>query len=132
MADNSTRNLMLGFLSGAVVGGIIALLYAPKPGKDLRGDLRRKSGEIVDGIEDYLQDAQDKAHTIINEGKKHSSALISDAKHKAEALISEAEQIMSNARSRMIDGGGKIKTAVKAGIDAYKEERDKEADAPAS
>jgi gas vesicle protein len=132
MSDNSTRNLLVGFLSGAVLGGIIALLYAPKPGKELRGDLRRKGGEIAEDIEEYLQDAQDKARTIINEGKERSSALISDAKRKAETLLKDAEHIMSDARSRMTEESGKLKSAVKAGVDAYKDERDKGSEASAS
>ncbi len=132
MSDNTTRNLLVGFLSGAVVGGIVALLYAPKPGKELRGDILRKGGELAEDIEGYLQDAQDKARTIINEGKERSSALITDAKLKAETLLKDAEHIMSDARSRMTQEGGKIKSAVKAGVEAYKDERDKESEAPAS
>lgn len=71
MSDNTTRNLLIGFLSGAVVGGVIALLYAPKPGKELRSDLKRKGGELAEDIEEYLQEAQDKARTLINEGKEN-------------------------------------------------------------
>ena len=125
MSDNSTRNMLVGFLSGAVVGGVIALLYAPKPGKELRGDIRRKGGELAEDIEGYLQEAQDKARTIINEGKEKSSALISDAKRKADTLLEDAEHILTDARARVSQEGGKIKSAVKAGVDAYKEERDK-------
>lgn len=131
MSDNSTRNMLVGFLSGAVVGGVIALLYAPKPGKELRGDIRRKGGELAEDIEGYLQEAQDKARTIINEGKEKSSALISDAKRKADTLLEDAEHILTDARTRVSQEGGKIKSAVKAGVDAYKEERDKTLETPA-
>ncbi|MBE0644815.1 MAG: YtxH domain-containing protein [Bacteroidetes bacterium] len=129
MSDNATRNLMLGFLSGAVVGGIVALLYAPKPGKELRGELLKKGGELSDDIEDYLQDAQEKAKTIINEGKEKSSALITDAKRRADTLLKDAEGILSGAKHRMSEEGDRLKTAVKAGVDTYKEERDKQAPA---
>jgi len=126
MSDNATRNLLFGFLSGAVVGGILALLYAPKAGKDLRLDLKRKGGELSEDIEEYLQEAQSKARSIINEGKEKSSALISEAKVKADTLLKDAENIMSDARTRVKDEGGKVKSAIKAGVQAYKEERDKE------
>ncbi len=131
MSDNSTRNLLVGFLSGAAIGGIIALLYAPKPGKELRSDLRRKGGEFAEDIEGYLQEAQDKARIIINDGKEKSSALINDAKRKADTLLQDAEHILSDARTRVTQEGGKIKSAVKAGVDAYKEERDKKLESPA-
>jgi gas vesicle protein len=129
MSDNATRNLLFGFLSGAVVGGIVALLYAPKPGKELRGDLMKKGGEISDDIEEYLNDAQEKARIIINEGKDKSSALITDAKRRADTLLKDAEHILSGAKQRVGEEGDRLKTAVKAGVDAYKEERDKPAPA---
>jgi gas vesicle protein len=130
MSDNAGRNLLLGFLSGAVVGGIVALLYAPKPGKELRGELIQKGGKVAEDLEVYLQDAQEKAKTIINEGKDKSSALITDAKKKADSLLQDAEQILSGAKQRVSDEGDKLKTAVKAGVDTYKEERDKGKQAP--
>lgn len=127
MSDNATRNLMLGFFSGALVGGIFALLYAPKPGVELRGDLRKKGGELTGDIEEYLQDAQEKAKTIINEGKEKSGALIVEAKRRADGLLKDAEHILSGAKQKVNEEGDRLKTAVKAGVDTYKEERDKPA-----
>lgn len=132
MSDNASRNLLLGFLSGALVGGIFALLYAPKPGRELRGDLLQKGGELADDVDEYLQDAQEKAKHIINEGKEKSTALISDAKKRADSLLHDAEDILSGARGRVSQESDKLKTAFKAGVDAYKEERDKGKETPAS
>ncbi len=136
MSDNASRNLLLGFLSGALVGGVFALLYAPKPGSELRGDIKRRGGEFAGDVDEYLQDAQEKAKHLINEGKEKSSAIISDAKKRADALLHDAEDILSGARGRVSEEGDKLKTAFKAGMDAYKEERDKDTDgdteAPAS
>jgi gas vesicle protein len=38
MEDNNrgTKGFLLGLLAGGVVGGIVALLYAPKSGRELR------------------------------------------------------------------------------------------------
>ncbi len=38
----------LGVLSGAVVGGVVALLYAPKSGEELRRDISGKTIEIIE------------------------------------------------------------------------------------
>lgn len=129
MSDNAARNLMLGFFSGALVGGIVALLYAPKPGKELRGDLKKKGGELTEDIEVYLQDAQEKAKIIINEGKEKSGALVVEAKRRADSLLKDAENILTGAKHRVNEEGDRLKTAVKAGVDSYKEERDKTAPA---
>lgn len=127
MSDNATRNLLLGFLTGATVGGLMALLYAPKPGKELRGDIRKKSGELAEDVEEYLQEAQEKAKILINEGKDKSGALISDAKRRADTLLKDAETILSDAKGRVSGESDRLKTALKAGVDTYKDERDKDA-----
>ena len=124
MSDERTaKGLIIGFLSGAIVGGVIALLYAPKSGKELRQDLKRKGEEIAEDVDEYLKDAQVKAKHLINEGKEKSTHLISEAKVKAETLLKDAEQIMSEAKKKVADESTRLKTAVKAGVDAYKDER---------
>jgi len=130
MSDNASRNLLLGFLSGALVGGIVALLYAPKTGKEMRGDLKRRGGEFIEDVDEYLQDAQEKARHIINEGKEKSAALITDAKKRADTLLHDAEGILSGARTRVSQESDKLKDAIKAGVESYKEERDKDTKTP--
>ena len=44
--DNMGKGLLIGFLTGSIVGSVIALLYAPKSGKELRGDIKIKSDEF--------------------------------------------------------------------------------------
>ena len=130
MSSNSSRNLFIGFLSGAVIGGIVALLTAPKSGSELRADLKKKSGEIADDLEDYLHDAQEKARIIINDGKVKSSALIIDAKKKADSLLKDAEDILSDAKHRVSGEGSKLKSAFRAGVDTYREEKSRTEDKP--
>lgn len=42
----STKSFLLGFLAGGAIGAIVALLYAPKSGKEMREDLREKKPRI--------------------------------------------------------------------------------------
>ena len=130
--DNSSKGLLVGFLAGGAIGAIVALLYAPKSGRELRSDIRTKSDEYYDDVEKYYADARDKAKDLINDGKKKSEKLISDAKVKSEELLKDAEKIFNDAKSKAegyvakgkdtIDQeSAKVKTAVKAGVDAYKE-----------
>lgn len=128
------KGLIIGFLTGSIVGSVVALLFAPKSGKELRNDIREKSEEWWKETEELIGQAKDKANDLINEGKKKSENLISEAKVKVDALIKEAEQIIETAKSKtgeiIVDGmgtiekkGEKIKSAIKAGVDAYKNEK---------
>ncbi|KXK04649.1 MAG: gas vesicle protein [Chlorobi bacterium OLB4] len=43
MDDNKmAKGMMIGFITGGIVGSIIALLYAPKSGRELRADIKVK------------------------------------------------------------------------------------------
>lgn len=124
MSENKmAKGLITGFVAGGIVGAVIALLYAPKPGKELRGDIKRKTAELVDEAEEYLESAKEKAAQLINEGKTKSAQLISDAKVKAQSLYKDAERILTDAKGKVTDESQRLKTAVRAGVDAFKEDQ---------
>jgi len=124
--DNGMRKgLVVGLLAGGVLGAVIALLYAPKPGKELRADIKNKAGEMMDDAESYINVAKSKAVDIINEGKKRSENLITEARKRAESLLGDAEKILSDAKERVSAEETKIKGAVRAGAEAYRGEKNK-------
>ncbi len=137
MDDNKTaKGLLLGFVTGGIVGAAIALLYAPKSGKELRNDIKMKKDELLDDTSEYLQIAKTKATDLINEGKRKSEELISDAKKKATTLIGDANSILNEAKQKATNALGstkeritteseKVRDAFKAGMDAYNQEKNK-------
>ena len=42
----------IGLLAGAIIGGVIALLYAPKTGKETRQLIKDKATEVVDAVKE--------------------------------------------------------------------------------
>ncbi len=131
MADEGNgvgKGLLVGFIAGSVVGAILALLYAPKSGEELRSEIKRKTAGLKDQSDEYLRVVKSKAVDAINEGKQRSDRLVSDAKKKAETILGDAERIMSGVREKSgsaVDEGTKIKAAFRAGLDAYKSEKSK-------
>ncbi len=130
--NNIAKGFFIGFLAGGAVGAIVALLTAPKSGKELRADIKSKSEEYLDEAEKYLSDAKDKARELINEGKKKSEKIIHDARSKSEDILKDAERIFKDAKVKTTDAftSGKekfesetdrIKSSIKAGVDAYKD-----------
>lgn len=113
---------MIGFLSGAVVGAIVALLYAPKSGKELRRDIKEKAGDLKDEVAEKLRVAKTKAADIINEGKRRSDQIIYDAKEQASHLLDDADKLISTAKERAGEEAKKVNVAFRTGVDAYKKE----------
>jgi gas vesicle protein len=61
MSGEQWTKFGLGVLAGAAVGGVIALLYAPKSGKETRALIRAKSGEYYDVVKRKMGDVR---HTV--------------------------------------------------------------------
>jgi gas vesicle protein len=128
------KGMLVGFLAGSAIGAIIALLYAPKSGKEFRNDIKERTDEFLDDAQDYLANAKQKANEIINEGKKKSEKLVADAKVKVDGLLHDAETVLSDAKTKacgyvasgmenITKESERLKSAVKAGVDAYKSEQ---------
>lgn len=137
MEDNrGTKGFLIGLLAGGVVGSIVALLYAPKSGRELRADIKMKKDEFIDDTSEFMQIAKERAQTMINEGKKKSEKLINEAKEKANSLIHDANKVLTDAKGRASDSfstakdkvnveASKIKDAFNAGVEAYNKEKNK-------
>jgi len=132
--NNQGKGLLIGLLIGGAIGALAGLLFAPKSGRELRQDIKNKSDEYLDDAERYITDARTKAKDLINEGKKRSEKLISDARTKSDELLKDAERIFNDAKAKasnavqtgkrtITDETDKLKTAFKAGVDAYKESK---------
>lgn len=81
--------LMIGLGAGALV----ALLLAPKSGRQMRKDLRRKIEDAKDSFQDWsddardrLSDARDKVQDAVDRGSDWASNLRDTARDKAAPL----------------------------------------------
>jgi len=64
-----TGTVLLSFLAGAAVGVGAALLFAPKTGEELRGQIRDLTDDAVGKIKEYATDAQGKIRSSYEEGR---------------------------------------------------------------
>jgi gas vesicle protein len=129
-----------GLLIGGTLGALAALLFAPKSGKELRGDIVRKGEEAVEGSKRIYNDARTRASAIITEAVDKAQALreeateqLASARQKAEELLTnaghKAEELGEGAKSFLYDtkeevAKKKVKAekAVAAGVEAARQE----------
>ncbi len=93
----SAGTVMVSFLAGASLGAGLALLYAPKSGKEMRETIADLTDDAVDKIKEYAKEAQDKIKSTIEDGKEtiveKKSILASAIEAGREAMHKEKERV---------------------------------------
>jgi gas vesicle protein len=70
MADeNSSSDKLIWFIAGAAVGAAVALLYAPKSGRETRRYLGEKASEGREYLAEAGRDVYDKGRDLYERGK---------------------------------------------------------------
>ncbi|MEP6919551.1 MAG: YtxH domain-containing protein [bacterium] len=115
--DNvSTRLTYL--LIGGGIGAVLALLFAPKSGQELRGDIADATRKGIDRSREAAQQLGDRAGEYYETGRDRASELYSTASEK----VSEAARVARETASRQT---GTVAAAIDAGKKAYQEEKRK-------
>lgn len=74
MADEekgiSAGTVLVSFVAGAALGAGLALLYAPKSGREMRESVADLTEDALDKIKEYAKEAQDKIKSALEDGKE--------------------------------------------------------------
>jgi gas vesicle protein len=81
-AGTAVTFLMIGLGAGA----LIALLLAPKTGRQLRKDLRRRVEDARDSLQDWSDDARDRLKDAVDRGSDWADDMRTAAREKAAPL----------------------------------------------
>jgi len=112
----STRLTYL--LIGGGIGAILALLFAPKSGQELRGDIADATRKGIDRSREAAQQLGDRAGEYYEATRGRAAELYSQAAER----VSEVAQNAREAASRQT---GTVSAAIDAGKKAYQEEKRK-------
>ncbi len=93
------------FAIGATLGAVVALLFAPKSGRELREDLADATRKGVD------------------RARETGSQLSSRAGEYYETATTRAGELASSAREAVTSRGERFTSAIEAGREAYREEK---------
>jgi gas vesicle protein len=70
MAEREEGGKLGWFVAGAVLGGAVALLYAPKSGKETREFINKKTGEGKEALNQTGKEVVEKSREIFDRGKQ--------------------------------------------------------------
>jgi len=103
--DSGLGTQLTCFAIGATVGAVVALLFAPKSGRELREDLADATRKGVD------------------RARETGSQLSARAGEYYETATSRAGELAASARDAVASRGERFTSAIEAGREAYREEK---------
>lgn len=63
-------SFLMGLLAGTVLGAGLGMLFAPKPGNELRNQLTEQAGRLRSTAGDTYGQATEKVHQMVDRGKE--------------------------------------------------------------
>ncbi len=88
--DNRDTSLF-AFLFGAVVGAAVALLYAPKTGKETRAHLKRITEDFVEDAGEFGTELKEHGRRFVEEGKTRVSEIVEKGKDRYSKVFRKQE-----------------------------------------
>lgn len=116
--DGSVSTKLTYLLIGGGIGAVIALLFAPKSGYELRGDIADATRKGIEKGKESAAHLQERAGEYYEVGRERASEYIHTAQEKA-------GEFAEKARSAAATTANPFTAAVEAGKEAYIAEKRK-------
>lgn len=97
---HSSGAVGISFLLGGLIGAGIALLLAPKSGKETRQRLSELAGEARDKTEDYVEHVRGSVNSAVNKGQD----FYNDKKSIIAAAVEAGKEAFEKEKEKLIKG----------------------------
>ena len=128
--DNDNLSTRLTYLLiGGGIGAVIALLFAPKSGQELRGDLADATRKGIDKSREAAQQLGERAGEYYESTRERAGELYNQAATRASEVYTQATEkvgeVAQSARATAARQTSTVAAAIDAGKKAYQEEKRK-------
>jgi gas vesicle protein len=128
-SGDSVSTRLTYLLIGGGIGAVIALLFAPKSGQELRGDIADATRKGIDKSREAAQQVGERAGEYYDATRERATELYSQASEKASELYTQASskvgEVAQTARETATRQTSTVAAAIDAGKKAYQEEKRK-------
>ena len=114
--ETGTTTKLTYLLIGGGIGAVLALLFAPKSGQELRGDIADATRKGIEKSRETAAQLQERAGEYYEVGRERASELYQTAQEKA-------GEFGEKARSAAARSANPFTAAVEAGKQAYVNEK---------
>ena len=134
--ESSTTTKLTYLLVGGGIGAILALLFAPKTGEELRGDIadvtrkgieksKETAGQLQEKAGEYYEVTRDKAGEYYQTAQQKVGELKDKAQETVGDLRDKAGELTEKAKSVASGSSNPLTAAIEAGKEAYTDEKRK-------
>ncbi|HSF24143.1 MAG TPA: YtxH domain-containing protein [Blastocatellia bacterium] len=127
--DGSATEKLTFLLIGAGIGATLALLFAPKSGRELRGDIADYTKKGLDAANEGARALGERATEVygtasgrVAEAYGTASGRVADVYGTAREKVAQGAEVVSEVAARQKE---QIAAAIEAGKQAYREEKRK-------
>jgi gas vesicle protein len=90
---------LIAFVTGAALGAVLGILYAPDKGTATREKLSFRLDKYKNILEQFLDDlVAGKETPLTSEAKSQGQKVVSEAKNKAEQLLGDIDELLAQIR----------------------------------
>ncbi len=121
--ETSATAKLTYLLIGGGIGAILALLFAPKSGEELRGDIADVTRKGIEKSKEAALIAKERAGEYYEVGREKASEYVQAAQDKAGELKERAGELTEKAKEAVANTKNPFSAAIEAGKEAYVEEK---------
>jgi|SRR5215831_16826597 len=116
--DDNISTRLTYLLIGGGIGAVLALLFAPKSGQELRSDIADATRKGIDRSREAAQQLSDRAGEYYESTRERAAELYSQAAERVGEVANTARETASRKSAT-------VAAAIEAGKKAYQEEKRK-------
>ncbi len=123
--ETSATTKLTYLLIGGGIGAILALLFAPKSGEELRGDIADVTRKGIEKGKETAVAARERAGEYYEVTRERAGELYQNAQEKAGEIKEMAADLTEKAKEAAVRSTNPFTAAIEAGKEAYTEEKRK-------
>ena len=122
---SKSDDFIAGLVVGGLMGAVIGILFAPKSGQETREQIAQKADDLLCKAKEEYAHAIEKSRKAYEANVEQLKGLEETAKGKVEKVGEKVDELAGLGKETLQDGKSRLKKAIDAGVDAFREEQNK-------
>ncbi|GAA0291413.1 gas vesicle protein [Gracilibacillus halotolerans] len=107
----NSKDFLIGALIGGMAGAALALIFAPKSGKELRGDINQGASYVKDRASEWKDVAAVKGNEWMDKAKQQSQQLGDTVSQKSQDLTQKFKETKDTLQNKVTNNNDPEKAA---------------------